>query len=40
MPDAMILATAEIQPEVGLVVTGDLQATKVARLRCKVQLLQ
>ena len=39
MPDAMILATAEIQPEVGLVVTGDLQVTKVAGLRCKVQLL-
>jgi predicted nucleic acid-binding protein len=40
MPDAMILATAEIQPEVGLVVTGDLQVSKVAGLRCHVQLLQ
>ena len=39
MPDAMILATAEIQPEVGLVVTGDIQVTKVAGLRCEVQLL-
>jgi predicted nucleic acid-binding protein len=39
MPDAMILATAETQPEVGLVVTGDIQATKIAGLSCKVQLL-
>jgi predicted nucleic acid-binding protein len=39
MPDAMILATAEIQPEVNLVVTGDVEATKVTGLRCKVQLL-
>ena len=40
MPDAMILATAEIQPEVGLVLTGDLEATKVRGLTCKVQLLR
>lgn len=40
MPDAMILATAETQPEVSLVVTGDLQVTKVAGLRCKVKLLR
>ncbi len=40
MPNAMILATAEIQPEVGLVVTGDVQVAKVAGLRCKVQLLR
>lgn len=40
MPDALILATAEIQPEVGLVVTGDLEATKVRGLTCKVQLLR
>lgn len=39
MPDAMILATAEIQPDVGLVVTGDLKATEVAGLGFKVQLL-
>lgn len=39
MPDAMILATAEIQPEVSLVVTGDIEATKIAGLNCKVQLL-
>jgi predicted nucleic acid-binding protein len=40
MPDAMILATAEIQPEVGLVVTGDIQVTKVTGLRCTVELLR
>jgi len=40
MPDALILATAEIQSEVGLVVTGDLQVTKIGGLRCKVQLLR
>jgi predicted nucleic acid-binding protein len=40
MPDAMILATAEIQPEVGLVLTGDLEATRVRGLTCKVQLLR
>jgi hypothetical protein len=39
MPDAMILATAEIQPEVSLVLTGDLEATKIRGLTCKVQLL-
>jgi predicted nucleic acid-binding protein len=39
MPDAMILATAEIQADVGLVVTGDQKATKVAGLGFKVQLL-
>jgi predicted nucleic acid-binding protein len=39
MPDAMILATAEIQPDVGLVVTGDQKATEVAGLRFKVKLL-
>ena len=39
MPDALILATAEIQPEVNLVLTGDLEATKVRGLTCKVQLL-
>ncbi len=39
MPDAMILATAEIQPEVGLIVTGDTQVAKVTGLSSKVQLL-
>lgn len=40
MPDALILAAAQTQPDVGLVVTGDQKATKVAGLRFKVQLLQ
>jgi predicted nucleic acid-binding protein len=39
MPDAMILATAEIKPEVSLVVTGDIEAAIVAGLNCKVRLL-
>lgn len=40
MQDALILATAEAQPEVGLVMTGDSEATKVPGLTCKVQLLR
>lgn len=40
MPDAMILATAETQPEVSLVLTGDQETTKVQGLTCKVQLLR
>jgi predicted nucleic acid-binding protein len=40
MPDAMILATAEMQPEVSLVLTGDEDASKVRGLKCKVQLLR
>lgn len=40
MPDALILATAEIHPEVDQIVTGDQQVAKVSRLRCKVQLLR
>ena len=40
MPDAMILATAQIQPEVGLVLTGDQEAAKVRGLTYKVQLLR
>jgi predicted nucleic acid-binding protein len=39
MPDAMILATAEINPEVRLIVTGDQEVAKVSGLRCKVQIL-
>lgn len=39
MPDALILATAETDPEVDLVVTGDQQLTKVSGLRVKVRLL-
>lgn len=40
MPDALILATAETDPDVDLVVTGDQQLTKVSGLRCKVRLLR
>jgi predicted nucleic acid-binding protein len=40
MPDAMILATADNEPDVELVVTGDVAASKVSDLRCRVQLLQ
>jgi predicted nucleic acid-binding protein len=39
MPDALILATAEVQPGVDLVVTGDTQVAKVSGLNCKVRLL-
>lgn len=40
MPDALILATAEVQVEIGLVVTGDQQVTNMTGLGCKVHLLQ
>lgn len=40
MPDALILATAEICPEVDLVVTGDSEAAKAPGLSCKVHLLR
>lgn len=40
MPDALILATAEINLDIDLVVTGDLQTTKVSGLNCKVHLLR
>jgi predicted nucleic acid-binding protein len=39
MPDALILATVEIHPEIDLVVTGDVQVAKVSGLSCKVHLL-
>ena len=39
MPDALILATAETDPDVELIVTGDRQLTEVSGLRCKVRLL-
>ena len=39
MPDALILATAEITPDVDLIVTGDATASKVPELRCPVELL-
>jgi predicted nucleic acid-binding protein len=39
MPDALILATAEADPEVDLIVTGDQQLTKVSGLGVQVRLL-
>ena len=39
MPDALILATAETNGEVDLIVTGD-RAAKAAGLRCRVELLR
>jgi predicted nucleic acid-binding protein len=40
MPDALILATAETNPDVDLIVTGDQQLAKVKGLRVKVRLLR
>ena len=40
MPDALILATAEVDSEVDLIVTGDQQLTKVSGLRVGVRLLR
>jgi predicted nucleic acid-binding protein len=39
MPDALILATADIAPEVELVLTGDKQMKRVSGLSCRVQVL-
>lgn len=39
MPDALIVATAELAPEVDTLLTGDRAATKLRELRCDVQLL-
>jgi predicted nucleic acid-binding protein len=39
MPDALILATAETNGEIDLIVTGDSKATKIPGLRCQVELL-
>jgi len=40
MPDALILATAELHPEVDLVVTGDQRAAKAAGPNFKVKVLR
>ena len=40
MPDAMILATADLHPEVDLLVTGDRRAAKITGSSFKVKLLQ
>ncbi|HET8862535.1 MAG TPA: PIN domain-containing protein [Solirubrobacterales bacterium] len=39
MPDALILATASTNPDVGLVLSGDAQAAKVDGLDCQVRRL-
>jgi predicted nucleic acid-binding protein len=39
MPDALILATAETDPDVDLIVTADRQLTGVSQLRVDVRLL-
>jgi predicted nucleic acid-binding protein len=40
MPDALIFATAEANPDVDLIVTGDAQAPKVPGLDCAIRLLR
>lgn len=39
MPDALILATADSEAEVDLILTGDRQASRIPGLRCQVRLL-
>lgn len=39
MPDALIVATADIEASVELIVTGDRQIPKVSALSCTVRLL-
>ena len=40
MPDALILATAETNQDVDLIVTGDTRAPKVPGLDCAIRLLR
>jgi predicted nucleic acid-binding protein len=40
MPDALILASADLEPQAGLVVSGDAVAMKVDGLSCEVRLLR
>jgi predicted nucleic acid-binding protein len=40
MPDALILATAETNPNIDLIVTGDSQIPKVPGLDCAIRLLR
>ena len=40
MPDALIAATAELDPEVGLLVSGDQRIGKLKDLDCAVRLLK
>ena len=39
MPDALIVATADLDPELELLLTGDQLVGKLKNLRCEVQLL-
>jgi predicted nucleic acid-binding protein len=39
MPDALIIATADTEVEVDLILTGDKQADRISGLNCRVQLL-
>jgi predicted nucleic acid-binding protein len=39
MPDALIVATADLDPELDLLLTGDQPVGKLNNLRCDVQLL-
>jgi predicted nucleic acid-binding protein len=39
MPDALILATADVAPEVELVLTGDKKMERASGLSCRVQIL-
>lgn len=39
MPDALIVATAETDPDTRVVVTGDRQVGRLSGLKCKVRLL-
>jgi len=39
MPDALIIATADVEAEVDLILTGDRQASRIPGLGCHVRLL-
>lgn len=39
MPDALILATAGTEPDVGLLLTGDAQMAKASGVDCEIQLV-
>jgi predicted nucleic acid-binding protein len=39
-PDALILATADVQPDVEIVLTGDARMAAVEGLACRVDLLR
>lgn len=39
MPDALIVATAELAPEVNALLTGDRAVAKLRGLRCDIRLL-